>query len=160
MTTGVSIRRANASDAATQAQLRFRWRTEEAGETGLDLHTYQEQMAEWLKTHDHSHLGFVAIRDDVTIGEGWLALVERIPGPGQFLRRSAYLQAIYMEPSQRNIGIGALLIEEMIKTARELNLDYVAVHPSAKSFPFYRRLGFEETGRLLEFDMRPPKNPS
>ena len=92
-------------------------------------------MAEWLKTHDHSHLGFVAIRDDVTIGEGWLALVERIPGPGQFLRRSAYLQAIYMEPSQRNIGIGALLIDEMIKTARELNpVSYTHLDPRYWSF--------------------------
>jgi GNAT superfamily N-acetyltransferase len=160
MTSGVLIRRANASDAATLAQLRFRWRTEEAGETGLDLSTYEKNMTEWLKTHEHSHFGFVAIRDEVTIGEGWLALVERVPGPGRFLRRSAYLQAIYIEPSQRNIGIGALLIDEMMKTARELDLDYVAVHPSAKSFPFYRRLGFEESDRLLEFDMRHPENPS
>jgi GNAT superfamily N-acetyltransferase len=68
------------------------------------------------------------------------------------------LQAIYVVPTHRNNGIGALLVGEMMNVARELELDYVAVHPSAKSFTFYRRLGFDETSRLLEFDMRLPKN--
>jgi len=155
---GVHIRRANANDAPTLAQLRYRWRVDEADESGLDLETYQTQMATWLYAHEHSHLGFVAVRDGVTVGEGWLALVERVPGPGKFLRRSAYLQAIYVVPTHRNNGIGALLVGEMMNVARELELDYVAVHPSAKSFTFYRRLGFDETSRLLEFDMRLPKN--
>lgn len=35
-----------------------------------------------------------------------------------------------------------------------MRLGYLSVHPSQLSFPLYRRLGFTETGEVLELDLR------
>jgi hypothetical protein len=41
-------------------------------------------------------------------------------------------------------------MELVLAYARDLFLDYVAVHPSERSFPLYRRLGFTDTDGVLE----------
>jgi hypothetical protein len=38
----------------------------------------------------------------------------------------------------------------MVSEARAMNLDYLSVHPSERSFAFYRRLGFDAGDRALE----------
>ncbi len=40
-------------------------------------------------------------------------------------------------------------MEKLIDGARGEGLEYLSVHPSPRSFPFYRRLGFTGEGSLL-----------
>ena len=151
MTDGsVRVGRADLADAHDLARLRYQWRATERGELGLDQVAFEAALVEWMTTHASSHLPFLARRHDRAIGMAWLALVERVPGPGQLVRRSAYVQSTYVVPAERNGGVGTLLLQCLLDHARQLALDYVAVHPSEESFPFYRRLGFTDSHRVLE----------
>jgi hypothetical protein len=66
----------------------------------------------------------------------WLALVDRVPGPEHFTRRSAYVQSVFLISPERSNGIGTSLMEFVLVHARELLLDYVEMHPSERSFRF------------------------
>ncbi len=84
----------------------------------------------------------------------WLATIERVPGPATWTRLAGHLQSVYVLPDHRNRGIGAALVTAALEEATEREFDYVIVHPSERSLPFYRRLGFRETERVLEVDLR------
>ena len=85
----------------------------------------------------------------------WLCVVDRIPSPGRWTRLAGVLQSLYVVPERRGRGTGAELIQAVLGEARRRGLDYVAVHPTERSFPLYRRAGFGENGRTLEIDLRP-----
>jgi GNAT superfamily N-acetyltransferase len=147
------VRVADVGDAADRlalARLRFAWRAGERGEEGLGEEAFGEALSTWMLEHRDTHLPFLAERHGEPIAMVWLALVERVPGPGRFVRRSAYVQSTYVVAAERSAGVGTRLMEVLLAHARGLGLDYLAVHPSDRAFPFYRRLGFQGTDGLLE----------
>jgi GNAT superfamily N-acetyltransferase len=144
------VGRADLGDAHQLAHLRYQWRATERGELGLDQGAFEAALVAWMSGHAFTHLPFLARRHDRAIGMAWLALVERVPGPGQLIRRSAYIQSTYVIPPERGEGVGTLLVRCLLDHARQLALDYVAVHPSEASFAFYRRLGFSDSHKVLE----------
>ncbi len=146
----VRVRRATTTDVAALSQLRYRWRVGERCERGLDERAFEEALSGWIEDHAATHLPFLAEKGLRPVGMAWLALVDRIPGPEQLVRRSAYLQSVYVVADERGHGVGARLIQLVVDHGRSLGLDYIAVHPSEQSFPLYRRLGFAETSRVLE----------
>jgi GNAT superfamily N-acetyltransferase len=148
-----AVRRGSPADAEALAWLRWRWRVEEGNETG-DLATFRPAFVTWMRRHETSHVPFVAHTEDSAIGMAWLALVERIPGPSRWLRRAAYIQSVYVVPERRSEGAGTGLLEAAIAYARSEELDYLAVHPTPRALSFYRRMGFAETPRVLELDLR------
>jgi hypothetical protein len=44
-------------------------------------------------------------------------------------------------------------MQTLIAGARTESLEYLSVHPSPLSFPFYRRLGFTGEGNLLFLEL-------
>ena len=80
------------------------------------------------------------------------SVIERIPGPEHWTRLSGAIQSVYVLADHRNGGLGSILIRELIEGARQKGLDYLSVHPSPRSFPFYRRLSFRGEGSLLFLD--------
>jgi ribosomal protein S18 acetylase RimI-like enzyme len=147
-----SVRRGGPADAEALAWLRWRWRVDEGTETG-DLATFHGAFATWMRQHETSHVPFLAQTGPSPVGMAWVALVERVPGPSRWLRRAAYIQSVYVVPEGRSRGIGAQLLQAAIGHARSEQLDYLAVHPSERSFSLYRRLGFAETPRVLELEL-------
>lgn len=138
------------------ADLRWQWRADEAGETHRDRQAWTDAFVQWLHDHSDSHLGVVALDDQRLIGEGWLAFVDRVPtvattdGAAVGLRRSGYLQAVYVAPDHRDSGVGSQIVDLLVAEARAADLSYLSVHPSERSFPLYRRAGFSETDRVLQ----------
>lgn len=147
---GLVVREATVADAPALADLRFTWRVEERDEQGLDRVEFEAALTTWMTARTSSHLPFLALRGEVPIGMTWLAIVERIPGPGRFVRRSAYVQSTYVVARERSTGVGTALVTRLLDVATALGLDYVAVHPSERAFSLYRRLGFTESGLVLE----------
>jgi GNAT superfamily N-acetyltransferase len=145
-----SISRADDGDLPTLVALRYQWRVEEGGEAGPALEAFESEFLAWYSDHRHAHLGYLASVDGVAVGCAWLFVVDRIPGPGRFVRRSGMLQSVYVKPELRSAGIGAQLVHFLIDEAKTMELDYLMVHPSSASFTFYRRLGFVESGKVLE----------
>jgi GNAT superfamily N-acetyltransferase len=146
----ISIARATESDLPSLVTLRYRWRVDEEGEAGGTIENFESGFLAWYADHRNTHLGYLAFVDEVPIGCAWLFVVDRIPGPGRFVRRSGMLQSVYVAPELRSAGIGAQLVEFVINEAKAMELDYLMVHPSPKSFDFYRGLGFIESGKVLE----------
>ncbi len=150
MTEGIEFVLADESDFAHLAALRYRWRAEEEGERGAGEAEFEARFRLWYEAHRATHLGYLAMSEETAIGCAWLFIVDRIPGPKKFIRRAGILQSVYVEPPRRNSGVGAGLLRRLINDAKERELDYLMVHPSPASFSFYRRLGFAESGRVLE----------
>jgi GNAT superfamily N-acetyltransferase len=83
----------------------------------------------------------------------WVALVPRVPRPGQGLRFSADIQTVFVEDAHRHQGIGSALVRAAADHATSLGASRVTVHSGRKAVPVYERLGFESSRRLLQ---RPP----
>jgi ribosomal protein S18 acetylase RimI-like enzyme len=135
------------ADLHSLRDLRGQWR-------GVGDAAFASAFDEWCRTHRDSHralLGSLAGRD---VAMAWLAIVDRVPGADRFVRRAAYLQSVFVSEDVRDRGLGARLVSDLVTLARALDLDYLAVHPSVRSFAFYRRLGFSSTERVLELDLR------
>jgi len=143
----------NISDLAA---LRFQWRSEEAGEKGLSREGFELKFFEWYEHHRESHRAYLATIDGKSVGCAWLFVVERVPGPGKFVRRAGIVQSVYVQPVHRNGGVGTKLVESLISDARTMELDYLTTHPTLAAFPFYRRLGFDDALRALELRFPTP----
>jgi GNAT superfamily N-acetyltransferase len=130
--------------------LRYEWRVGERGEHGLDEISFERQMTEWMHRHRDSHQGYLAARDGVSVGCAWLCVVDRVPAPAEFVRRSGIIQSVYVRASFRNAGIGSDLIRFVIAEAGLMGLSYLGLHPSQRSVSFYERLGFAPYERALE----------
>jgi GNAT superfamily N-acetyltransferase len=142
--------RAAEKDLSTLVALRYQWRVNEEGESGRTLEEFGVEFREWYAEHRSTHIGYLSCIDDVAVGCAWLFVVDRVPGPGRFVRRSGMLQSVYVQPDLRSTGIGTQMVRFIIDEAHAMDLDYLMVHPSTASFDFYRRLGFNESGKVLE----------
>jgi GNAT superfamily N-acetyltransferase len=147
-----SARLAGVSDAGDLAGLRWIWRAVERGEQG-DPDRFRADFGDWMANHHETHLPFMVEVDGAAVGMAWLAVIERIPGPEHWTRLSGAIQSVYVLAEHRNGGLGSILIRELIEGARQKGLDYLSVHPSPRSFPFYRRLNFQGEGSLLFLDL-------
>jgi len=127
---------------------------DEHGEHGLAKGEFSASFTDWFRSHRDSHVALIAEAADSPVGMAWLALINRVPGPGVWLRLAGHLQSVYVLPAHRDEGIGAALVTAALKEATDRGLDYVWVHPSKRSFPLYRRIGFAESEGVLEVDLR------
>ncbi len=153
MTREIECRQALPSDARGLASLRYRWRVEERDERGMSEAEFVGAFTRWTAARSASHQPFIAVAGDEPVGMAWLALVERIPGPARWTRLSGIVQSVYVIPERRDDGIGARLMNAVISRARELSLEWLIVHPSRRAVPFYRRLGFTGTTKMLRLEL-------
>lgn len=134
-------------DLAALRDLRGQWR-------GVGDAVFATAFDEWCRAHRDSHRAFLGSLGERDVAMAWLAIVDRVPGADRFVRQAAYVQSVFVAEDVRDRGLGARLVRDLVTLARDLDLDYLAVHPSARSFSFYQRLGFSPTERVLELDLR------
>jgi GNAT superfamily N-acetyltransferase len=148
---GVTIRRARADDAPALARLRWRWRSETGDDPGADRTAFLNHFSVWTVDHLATHLPFLAEVDGRLSGMAWLALHDRVPNPARFDRRTGDVQSVYVVPEARNAGVGAALLEAVLKEARDRELTCVTVHSSERAAPIYLRSGFLDGRRWFEW---------
>lgn len=147
----VSARRATAADAPALARLRWRWRVDERDRPAVDETVFLESFAAWVVDHLATHLPFVAEVDGHVCGMAWLVVADRVPHPGVLDRRTGDVQSVYVVPELRNTGVGAVLLDAVLREARDRELEHVTVHSSDRAVPFYLRSGFRDRQRWLEW---------
>lgn len=147
---GVLVRVAEGDDLDAVARLRWTWRVDRGEVPTTDLAAFTAALRAWAEDHASTHVPFVAVVDGAVVGMAWQAIVERIPGPEVWTRRSGMVQSVYVDPAVRDRGIGTELVAALVDAARAAELSYLAVHPTERAMPFYRRLGFAEYERALE----------
>lgn len=154
--TGPAVRRADPAgpaDIVDLTRLRWAWRVVECGGSGMERAEFAAAFAAWAAAHADTNVPFLAHVDDGAVGMAWLALVERIPGPERWQRRAGLVQSVYVLPNHRDRGVGAALMSVVTVEAKRFGLDYLMVHPSERSFPFYRRHGFANAAGTLELEL-------
>lgn len=151
--TGVVVRRAvPGADTAALAALRWAWAVEKdavpAGAGADPSPEFLASFGSWIAQNARSHTGFLALAGERPVGMAWLAVIERVPDVLRPVRRSGFVQSVFVLPAERDAGIGALLMAALLDEARARGLDYLLVTPSPRSVPFYRREGFTGDDRL------------
>ncbi|WP_326553781.1 GNAT family N-acetyltransferase [Micromonospora sp. NBC_01813] len=146
-----TVRAATVSDAAALGALRWRRQTEERGYPGTDRADFIAHFSAWAAAHAATHLPFLAEADGEVIGMAWLMVADRVPYPGHPIRHSGDVQSVYVVPELRDSGIGAALIDAVLRKAAELKLEHVTVHSTERAVPFYHRVGFEQDRRWLRW---------
>lgn len=150
MARSVNVFRADDSHFADLIALRYRWRTEEAGENGDGLENFDRRFRTRFEEQKGSHYGYLLTVDQVPVGCAWLVVIHRVPGPEVFVRRAGIVQSVFLLPGFRNQKLGATMMKALILEARSMGLSYLTTHPSKKSTSFYKRLGFENADAALE----------
>lgn len=144
------------ADVAALAEVRFAWCHDEGGESG-SLDAFAPAFGVWWHDHADTHLAFLAELAGRPVGMAWLGIIDRVPGPERFNRRSGMLQSVYVRPELRDRTIGSALVDSAIAYARQARLGYLMVHPSEHSYPLYERAGFAATRRVLELGLTEPR---
>ena len=152
----VTVRRGTAVDAPSLARLRWRWRTEERNELGLDRDAFIEYFSGWVVDHLATHVPFVVEVDGRLAGMAFLAMTERVPSPGYMDRRTGDVQSVYVVPELRDRGVGEQLLAAVRQHARDRELTFVTVHSAPDAIRFYRRWGFDGSDRWLDWRPEPP----
>ncbi|MEU4157206.1 GNAT family N-acetyltransferase [Actinoplanes sp. NPDC026670] len=131
------VRMAGPADVTALAEFR------EIGQS--DLPAY----AEWVATHQETHLPFVAEAGGRVIGSAWLHVAERVPGNGAMDRWYGDVQSVMVREEHRNQGVGAALMAAILAEAAARGLLHVTVHSGRRAVGFYLRNGFEHHRQLL-----------
>ncbi|MGW7816682.1 GNAT family N-acetyltransferase [Streptomyces puniciscabiei] len=108
-----------------------------------DMTPYRSAL-ERLEADPNQHL-VVAVREDRVIGTLQLTI---IPGLSHKGATRALIEAVRIHPDERGSGLGSLLIEWAIDTARRLDCQMVQLTSDktrTDAHRFYERLGFRPT---------------
>jgi ribosomal protein S18 acetylase RimI-like enzyme len=152
----VDIFPATDADIDALADLQWMWRIDEWHRVPMyDRIDFRGALREWIGLHGESHHAFVARSNTEVVGMAWLAVIQRVPTPAQFIRLGGHIQSLYVTPAMRRQGVGNALMKRLVDTAKERDLHWLLVHPSDQSFGFYRAHGFVPTGRFLELRLAP-----
>lgn len=132
-----------------------------------------EEARRFLEIHHESVRG-IAAKDYPASGiDGWAPITDEIVkrflsncdheirlmaeidaqpvGIGAIVLSNSELRACYVVPSAARRGVGAALVEEIERIAREHGLAYLRLESSLTAEPFYAALGYkaEERGELV-----------
>lgn len=144
------VRRAEPSEYARLAGMRWNWIVEEAGGVPLgDQGVFETEFEAWAHANAETHHAYVAIRHGALVGMAWLALIRRVPSPRALRRSTGDVQSVYVVPEHRAAGIGAALIAAVKEAAEEAGAERVTVHSSSRARTAYMRAGFSVEPRLM-----------
>lgn len=141
------IRRLVEEDAEDYLALRLEALQNSPESFGSTYEEEKDQLADKYKTRFQSQESFTfgAFEDDLLVG-----IITLVKEPRIKLRHRTSIVAMYVSPSKRGFGLGKALMDEAIRTAKELEgveqiyLTVVTTNKSAKNL--YTSLGFETFG--------------
>jgi ribosomal protein S18 acetylase RimI-like enzyme len=87
--------------------------------------------------------------DEAIVGHVWLAIIEKVPNPGDEPERHAYLTNLYVQPAFRG-GLGERLLAQAIAWCTAHDIDAVILWPTDGSRSLYARHGFRASGDVLD----------
>ena len=153
----IMIRLAGPTDAPSLARLRYEFR---AGRDPAmeDESDFQARCGAWMAARlaPGSHWRcWVAEEAGRLVGAIWLQLIEKIPNPGAESENHGYISNLYVKPSRRGGGLGAMLIDSCLRFCEKEDVDAVILWPTPRSRRLYERHSFAVREDLLERRLGP-----
>jgi N-acetylglutamate synthase and related acetyltransferases len=141
----VGFRIATLDDVPQLADLRWRFKTDDAVEFSADerskfIAAFVESVSASLSDGTFCH--WVAEADGRIVAAMSVAKVRKVPSPELIESCWGYLTNCYTLPDYRNAGIGSTLLGAVTQWAKDQGYEFLSVWPSDRSYPFYERGGF------------------
>ena len=140
--------RATLRDVSELVRMRIGYLTADFGE--LDPQQEDDlwrELPAYFELHlDYDLLAFVA-RDEEDGGIvccAWLLLVTKPPSPRFPHGQTGTLFNVYTVPEHRRKGLARRVMEHLLSSAFELNLDVVELNATEDGYELYRSLGFKD----------------
>lgn len=146
----ITIDSATPADLAALAELRWQWVLENDGTPVVTHDEFLEVFADWAGRNDQTHHCTLARRGTTVVGMAWLAVLPRVPSARALVRASGDVQSVYVVPHERNAGVGARMLDALLRRAFTLGLERVTVHSTPGAVTAYSRAGFAASDRLLQ----------
>jgi GNAT superfamily N-acetyltransferase len=151
-TSDISIRLANATDAAALAELRYALRSRMPDKNEGEEH-FIERCIPWMEarlTDGGSWRCWLAEQDSSLVGALWLQLIEKIPNPNSESEYFAYVTNFYVREGARGKGIGSCLLSTALDWCKAFGVYAVILWPTVRSRSLYERHGFAAPSDLIE----------
>ena len=151
--TPVSVHRASRRDVGDLALLKWSdlHGSDLSGLAGDEYAAFVTALSDWWSTHGDRHAAFLSSDPSgAPIGAAWVALVPRVPRPGELDRLSGDVQSVYVVPEHRGRGVGTVLVDAAVAWAMRSGASRVTVHSSERAVSLYRRRGFAPSHRLMQ----------
>ena len=147
----VEVRAAEGDDVGVLAALRRRW-NEERREGAIDDAEFEARFRAWWEAEAPTRTFFVAEMDGRPVGMANVKHYTRMPAAGmESAGQWGYVGNVFVLAEHRNVRIGQVLMEHISRWAGEQGFEHLRLAPSARSIPFYERLGFVP-GAVVELD--------
>ncbi len=152
----VDVREAAVSEGPALGRLRRAWWLERHPGTDVEEAEFLAGFQAWWVDNAKDYRAVVAEDLAGVVGMAFLAVVTRVPSPGDLRRLHGDLQSVYVLPEHRGHGLGSRLVTALVDAARVLRCDKVTVASGHASISLYQRLGFATSDRLLTLTLENP----
>ena len=151
----VAVRIAGNGDVGLLAELRRRWNEERPG-APIDDPDFEARFHGWWDAERATRTFFLAELEEQPVGMANVKHYTRMPAAGMASAGQwGYVGNVFVLPERRNARIGQALMEHIVEWAGARGFEHLRLAPSARSIPFYERLGFVP-GAVVELD--PPSS--
>jgi GNAT superfamily N-acetyltransferase len=151
--TDYTIRLATLEDSRELARLRWDFSPDEVAASGQPFEAFLEGFRAFLAfaLASGSWTIWVVEQNGRLTHNIWVHSIRKVPRPGQFNNRIAYITNVYADPDRRGQGIGTELLRHVIEWGREQGFELLFVWSDTKAVSYYLRSGFVNRGEVLEY---------
>jgi GNAT superfamily N-acetyltransferase len=143
----------HATEADGQELARLRWQcTLEGGQETEPLEAFADRFRDFVRRALLSGRWsiWVAELEGRLVGNIWVGLVDRVPGPSEDRPVWGYVTNVYVDPDVRNQGLGATLLDAAIEWSRYVGAEMLVAWPGDTRTSFYERRGFARGAEAME----------
>ncbi len=160
----IALRRARPAGARVLATLRYEFRGNHAPPTETAA-GFVRRCAAWMRRalRDSSRWRcWVAVSHapdmpgGAIVGHVWVAIIDKVPNPGEEAEHHAYITNLYVQPEFRG-GIGQRLLTTAIDWCESQGIGSVILWPTDGSRSLYARNGFNVSGELWDRHLTGPQ---
>lgn len=144
------VRTATLADAPALSALRWRWAQPGRAPGEGEAREFAAALEGWMRAQGERSVCKVADLDGDLVGMAWLAVFERVPNPGDTVRRNGDVQSVFVVPEHQGRGIGRRLVESLCAAADDLGVRKLTLDSRDSVMPFYERLGFSTRTTLMQ----------